>query len=303
MAITLGNDISRWQGDVNFDTFKNNTQFVIIKATEGNGFTDPKFKRNQTESRRVGLLLGYYHFARPDLGNTPEAEADYFLAIIGDLRENELLALDYECPNQVQAHVDWCRKFLDRIYSKTKVRPFIYLNQAQCKNFDWQKVIDGSFGLWLAAYTYDPNNNTVSMGKFPSMAMQQWSNKQSVPGTSGGIDGNVFFGTIETLKKYGYKKPVVVPPPQPPAPTPVVVEDDGTRIKLGTIGGVDYQTKSLLEVKEMIKSRDSRIKQDGITLGERETKITELITQVNDLTGQVGVFTTLRESIKKFLGL
>lgn len=214
MTITLGNDISKYQGDINYDVFKKNTQFVIFKATEGNGYTDPKFTRNQSEARRVGLLLGYYHFARPDLGNTPEAEADYFLKTIGELKDNELLALDYECPKQKQSDVSWCKKFLDRVFEKTKVRPFIYLNQAQIKNFNWNEVISGSYALWVACYTYDPNKNTFVIGEFKSAAMQQWSNKQTVPGISGGVDGNVFFGTLETLKKYGYHAPVITPPAQ-----------------------------------------------------------------------------------------
>lgn len=32
--------------------------------------------------KAAGMLLGAYHYARPDLGNTPEAEAKYFLEIV-----------------------------------------------------------------------------------------------------------------------------------------------------------------------------------------------------------------------------
>lgn len=250
MPITLGNDISKWQGDVNFDVFKNNTQFVIVKATEGNGYTDPKLDRNRSEARRVGLLLGFYHFARPDLGNTPEKEAEYFLAKVGELKEGELLALDYECPNQKQSDVDWCRKWLDYVFAKTKIRPFIYLNQSQIYNFNWQAVIEGSYALWIAKYTYNPNDNSFNASEFKTAAMQQWSNSQQVPGASGGIDGNVFFGDLATLKKYG--KPAA-PAPQPPTP-PVVITDPETKIALGKIGDVEYGEKKLKEVRDIINS-------------------------------------------------
>ena len=208
--ITLGNDISKYQGDVNYDIFRNNTQFVIFKATEGVGYTDPKFSRNQNESRNVGLLCGYYHFCRPDLGNLPENEADYFLGVVGGLREGELIALDYECANQKQSDVDWCKKWLDRVYTKTGVRPFIYLNQSQMK-FDWKTVVEGNYALWLASYTNDPNVNTGNTGNWPVMAMQQWTNAQTVPGVVGNVDGNVFFGSLDSLKKYGYVAPVTIP--------------------------------------------------------------------------------------------
>jgi len=213
MTISLGNDIASFQGDVNFDTYKDNAQYVIVKVTEGNGFLDPKLGRNQSEARRVGLLIGYYHFARPDLGNSPESEAQFFIDKVGKLKEGEFLALDYECPNQAQAHVDWCRKWLDYVYNKTSVKPFIYLNQSQVQKFDWQSVVDGSYALWIAAYTYDPRNNNFVTGKFKSAAMQQWTNNQQVPGIPVKVDGDVFFGDIPTLKKYGYKP---APPPPPP---------------------------------------------------------------------------------------
>ena len=216
MARIVGNDVADFQGQINFDIYKNNSNFLITKATEGTGFTANTLKRNQSESRRVGLPLGYYHFARPDVGNTPEAEADYFLSKLGELKEGELLVLDYEPPNQKQTDVDWCRKWLDRVASKTNgTKPLIYLNQSQIKQFNWQTVIDGGYGLWIAAYTYDPNNNTFDDGEFPFAAMQQWTNKQQIPGIpSLAVDGNVFFGDVATFKKYGYKLPA-------PAPTPI----------------------------------------------------------------------------------
>ncbi len=212
MPNLLGNDVSRWQGDINFTIYKNNSNFLIIKASEGVGFIDPSFNRNQTECRKTSLGLGYYHFARPDLNNTAEAEADYFLRVCGGLRAGEMLILDYEPNTQVQAHVDWCRRWLDYVYSKTGVRPLIYLNQSQVKKFNWKSVIDGGYGLWIAAYTYDPNNNEFEIGQWPFAAMQQWTNKQNVPGISGDTDGNVFFGDMATFKKYGYQATVPVDP-------------------------------------------------------------------------------------------
>lgn len=203
----LGNDVASYQGDINFDLYRNNSNFIIAKATEGTGFTDPKFKRNQSEARRVGILRGWYAFARPDLGNSAEAEADWFLSVVGQLQEGEILVLDYECPNQKPSHVAWCKAWLDRVYSRTGVRPLIYLNQSQVKQFDWKPVVDGGYGLWIAAYTYDPNNNNAQIGQWTFAAMQQWTNGQTVPGIPAVADGDVFFGSEQAFKSYGYKRP------------------------------------------------------------------------------------------------
>jgi GH25 family lysozyme M1 (1,4-beta-N-acetylmuramidase) len=289
--ISLGNDISRWQGDVNFDTFKNNSQFVIIKSSEGNGFTDPKFTRNQAESRRVGLPLGYYHFARPDLGNTPEVEADYFLKIIGSPVEGEVYVLDYEPASNPGDVVAWCKAFLDRVLEKTGTKPLIYLNQSQVKSFNWQPVIDAGFGLWIAAYTFDPNKNDVEIGKWPFAAIQQWTNKQSVPGISGNVDGNVFFGTIETFKKYGYKKPIVTPPETPPGDSEEVKQLKATIASLTTdLDNANISIKSkdtrIGELEENIKQKDETIKQSTEKTKQFVESVKKTITLFNQLGGE-----------------
>jgi GH25 family lysozyme M1 (1,4-beta-N-acetylmuramidase) len=265
--ISLGNDISRWQGDVNYDVFKDNTQFVLIKSSEGNGYTDPKFIRNQAESRRVGLPLGYYHFARPDLGNTPEAEADYFLKVIGSPVEGEVYVLDYEPASNPGDAVAWCKKFLDRVLEKTGTKPLIYLNQSQVKSFDWQPVIDAGFGLWIAAYTYDPNKNDVEIGKWPFAAIQQWTNKQQVPGVSGNVDGNVFFGDIQTFKKYGYKKAENTPPQ----------ESEEVKQLKATIASL---TSNLDNATISIKNKDTRIGELEQNIKQKDEKIKQFVESV-----------------------
>jgi GH25 family lysozyme M1 (1,4-beta-N-acetylmuramidase) len=222
----VGNDISHWNDVSSWDTYKNNSNFVILKSSEGNGFIDPKFFQYQEEARRVGLPLGYYHFARPEIGNTPEAEADWFLRACGRIREGEFLCLDYEVV-WTGNPVDWCKKFLDYIFGKIACRPFVYLNQSLIASYDWMPVVAGNYALWVAAYTYDPNQNEFLTGAWGLAAMQQWTNQQQVPGINGSVDGNVFFGTVEQLKKYGFANPippspVVIPPvepiPEPPTP-------------------------------------------------------------------------------------
>jgi len=214
----LGNDISKWQGEINWEVYKNNTNFCILKASEGTGYTDPKFYSYQTAASVNNIPLGYYHFARPDLGNSAEAEADWFIKVIGEIREGELLCLDFE-PQWNGNPVVWSKNFLDRVASRLNgYKCPIYLNQSQITSWDWSPVANAGYGLWVAAYTYDPTINTFPTGAWPFACMQQWTNKQIVPGISGGVDGDVFFGDLVAFKKYGYHKPIVTPPTPPPTP-------------------------------------------------------------------------------------
>jgi len=81
----FGIDVSHWQGEINWNSVHNSGKsFAFVKATEGNGFTDPKFITNMNGASANGMLVGAYHFARPDLGNSATDEANYFVDIAGD---------------------------------------------------------------------------------------------------------------------------------------------------------------------------------------------------------------------------
>ncbi|MDU8981274.1 GH25 family lysozyme, partial [Bifidobacterium scardovii] len=77
-----GVDASNWQGCIT-DTRAGQARragasFAFIKATEGAGYTDPQADCSMRGLKTAGVRRGVYHFARPDLGNSPEAEADWF---------------------------------------------------------------------------------------------------------------------------------------------------------------------------------------------------------------------------------
>ncbi len=264
----LGNDVAKYQGNIDWNLYSKNSNFVILKATEGNGYMDPTFTKNQTEARRVGIALGYYHFARPDLNNTPEAEADYFLKTIGKINQGEFLCLDYE-PNWPGGDaVSWCKKWLDHISGKLNgYKCLIYLNQSQTQGFNWKPVVDANHGLWIAAYTNDPNKKNYKIGAWPFAAMHQWTNAQTVPGLPTKADGNSFFGDLAMLKKYGYT-PVATPTPTPPVSSPSVINDPTTRIDLGPEIGV----QELKALRSMILDlrRDNETLKETVKVSEKK---------------------------------
>ena len=57
-------DVSRWQGDINFDQLKNSVQGIVIKASGADGglYVDSKLTRNRDEARRTGLPRWFYHY-------------------------------------------------------------------------------------------------------------------------------------------------------------------------------------------------------------------------------------------------
>ena len=207
-------DISNWQGLPNFDQVKaSGVQGVIIKASEGVNYRDPQLTRNQNECRRLGLLTGYYHYARPEYGNSPESEAQYFINQIWPLSEGEWVALDMEASNYAD-RVNWSKKFLDYLSNKLNgTKPLFYTYLAILQAANWKPLAEANYGLWYAHYDFDADKINTSVPHWSVVAMKQYSSSGKVVGINGSIDMNTFFGDEANFKKYGYKSGAL-PPPQ-----------------------------------------------------------------------------------------
>ena len=89
-----GIDISHWQ--ISFKD-KKNTDFVILKATEGYGWTDPNFLNYLDEAHKVPIR-GAYHYFRTEFDPTMQAEHFYNTTKHKGLH---FLAVDYEKTNNI----------------------------------------------------------------------------------------------------------------------------------------------------------------------------------------------------------
>ena len=100
---------------------------AFCKVVEGAGWFDETAPYNAAGIKAVGLVRGYYAFARPDLGNTPQQEAQYFLDHIPDLAPGDLLALDLEMPTSGPGEFDqFALSWLQFVEREVGVRPLVY---------------------------------------------------------------------------------------------------------------------------------------------------------------------------------
>ena len=125
-------DVSSWQntGSYNLGEFDG----LIAKATEGCGYVDPMCDTHYQNAKNNGKLLGVYHFARPDLGNTGEAEADWFVNNIQGYINHAILVLDYEVAPYSD---DWAYAFMKRVHERTGVWPLLYASASKINEFNW----------------------------------------------------------------------------------------------------------------------------------------------------------------------
>lgn len=212
-----GIDISHHQKGIDLGAI--DTDFVIIKATEGNGYTDEMCDTFYQKAKSLGKKLGVYHFARPDLGNTPEAEADWFVKETLGYHKEAMLILDWESGNLQDT--TWARKWLDRVYSKTGVRPVIYMSASVMRSANWGDVVAGDYGLWVA--NYGSNDGTAQDSVFDKYPLKYWdfyalwqyTSVGRLNGYNGNLDLNYFSGDSSAWDKYAGGSPSSSKPSNP----------------------------------------------------------------------------------------
>ena len=159
--------------------------------------------------------IGLYHYARPDLGNTPEDEATWFISKAKDYIKKAILVLDWEVNI---SNTDWAYNFLKTVYEKTGVRPIIYMSASPANTYDWTRVVNGNFGLWIASYGANTGApGTPPTNKYwPFYILWQYTSKGYINGYSKNLDLDYFYGTKDTWDKYANPEGTPQPETKPP---------------------------------------------------------------------------------------
>ena len=193
-----GIDISSWQNGINLAVVP--CDFVVIKATEGINYVNPDYKRAYSQAKAAGKCLGIYHYA--DGGNI-QAEADYFLANVGNRLGEAILILDWEAGNNASfgsCDYAWCKGWLDYVYQKTGVHSILYCSQSISYKFD----NIGNYGLWIAQYAdNDPTgyqDAPWNEGEY-TCAIRQYTSCGRLNGYDGNLDLDKFYGSKEDWGK------------------------------------------------------------------------------------------------------
>lgn len=201
---TLGDDVSSWQGNVNWSgAAANGARFAYVKATEGTGYTNPYFAQQYNGSYNAGLIRGAYHFALPN-NSSGATQATWFVNHGGGWsRDGKTLppALDIEynpygatCYGLSKASmVSWIRDFSNTVHSRTGRYPVIYTTT------DWWSTCTGNNGgfggtnpLWIARYASGVGTLPAGWGY---QTIWQYADSGSLPG-----DQNLFNGAYDRVQ-------------------------------------------------------------------------------------------------------
>lgn len=199
-----GIDISEYQRNINLSLVA--CDFVIVKATEGKTYSDPCFFQHIENAKKLGKLLGFYHFARPENNNPHDEVVNFLNSVRGYIGEG-IPFLDWESSGKY--NVGWAKQWLDEFYSLTGVRPLIYMSESVTKAYDWSRVAP-DYRLWVAKYrdyeidyNYDMSRagNPPKVGYWTNYEMWQWTSSGRLDGYPNNLDCDLFNGTADDWRK------------------------------------------------------------------------------------------------------
>src|SRR4051812_39748989 len=161
-------------------------EFALVKATESTSYKNPWFATDYSRIRRVGMVRGSYHFARPGypLATTAAAQAKYYVNRLGgSARTARTLppALDLEMTGGLSrgALVTWAQTFLLTVRRLTGRTPMIYTYPSFWTSALADPAALSRYPLWMASYG-------TGVGTGPML--WQYTSAARVSGIRGSVD-------------------------------------------------------------------------------------------------------------------
>ena len=188
----IGIDVSKWQGDIDFEKVKKaGCEFVIIKAAgsyiDGEMYTDPKFLENIENALKNNLKVGVYFNSDANSIDLAKQEIDYILNLIKDYDIELGIAYDWENFTNfntfnISLHTlnEMADVFLKEATEKG-YKPILYSSKYYLENI-WKQ----NYPTWVAQYA---DNNTYE-GEY---IMWQQCSDGRIDGITGYVDIDIMY--------------------------------------------------------------------------------------------------------------
>lgn len=191
---------------------------VIVKATQGTGYVNPRCNHQWELAGQLGKLRGLYHYAG---GGNPVSEAQFFINNIRNYVGQGVLILDWESyQNASWGNANWARHFVEEVHRLTGVWPAIYVQESAI----WQVANCADVcPLWVAWYasmnwnSWTLPNYTPKTGAFKFLTGWQF--------TGGDMDRSIWYldaAAWDKFAKANVANPTPAPQPKVDQAKPVV---------------------------------------------------------------------------------
>lgn len=179
-----GIDISHHNGHVEWAKVDTGFTFVIMKATQGNAFKDPRFDSNWNEAKKKGLVRGAYHYFHPGI---PAAQQFKHFQSNVRLEKGDLPPmLDVENKMCDMNEVGKWMQMAERHYG---MKPVLYSTYGFFKLLIANKI--PACRLWL--YSDEKHGFVPSVDNYDCIIWQH-SHRGDIRGFRGPVDLNRFLG-------------------------------------------------------------------------------------------------------------
>ncbi|KAB1934445.1 hypothetical protein F8271_23455 [Micromonospora sp. ALFpr18c] len=181
--------------------------FAYVKATEGQTYRNPYFAEDYAAAKAAGLLVGAYHFARPDKRD-PISEANFFIDNAAFIKDRQTLVpmVDIEWPYWSGAPTcygltptemsNWIRSFTDQVKARIGRPVMIYTNTNYWNPCTGKNASFGGNPLDIAGYT-------TARPPLPAGWTTEtiWQYAAGNPSKPANYSQNVFNGTYAALTR------------------------------------------------------------------------------------------------------
>jgi lysozyme len=203
-----GLDVSFWQAEVDWQAVRSSgARFVLVKATEGVGYTDSTFPGNWDGAATAAFLRGAYCFFHPNQDARQQAER--FAAVVKDRDDDGELpcSIDLEVTDGVSNKkiISGVKIWLDEVEQRLGRRPMIYSGLSflesnlveQGQPPSWAQ----DYPLWLGWFPkkYVAGMDPLLPRGWSSWTFWQYSGKGRLSGIQGDVDLDMFNGDAQAL--------------------------------------------------------------------------------------------------------
>lgn len=258
MTKLKGIDVSKWQGDIDWNKVKSDgVEFAMVRSGYSSNYTDPYFEQNHAKAKANGIKVGAYHYSYAVNATQAKAEANYVIKLLKGKKLDYPVAFDIEDSTQQSLGkkmiTDIIAAFCDTIKNEG-LRPMLYTNTNWRANFiDMSRVAD--LLLWQAHYPPDPNVRPEAVDE--KVSIWQYTSKGRVNGISGDVDMN-----------WGYEDLSVTNTPTVITPSTPANSDGNTGYMIQVVG----TGRQMLSAVGNAFRTAQRPKHDGMDLVDAERK-------------------------------
>lgn len=195
----VGIDVSKWNGDIDWDRVRNaGVEFAIIRAgyrgsVTGSLVEDPYFAANIKGATASGIPVGVYFFTQAVNEVEAVEEASAVLRLVREYNLDYPIFIDTEGAGgngradglDAESRTLVCEAFC-RTIENAGYRAGVYGSRNWYNNNLYTDRLDNNYYIWLAEYRSVP----LYQGYYQ---MWQYTSKGSVDGISGNVDMNISY--------------------------------------------------------------------------------------------------------------